>query len=117
MKYLLTTLWFVLLLNTPVGAGVVKTEYITEKVCHNISGCWINPKTGECPDCVTETRKIVTEIREPFVEPKRTFWTPKKTVKVEIPKEKEIVKKKGNWTCIVGPCDFIDENGNLIEKS
>ena len=110
MKYLLTTLWFVLLLNTPVGAEVVKTEYITEKVCHNISGCWINPKTGECPDCVTETRKIVTEIREPFVEPKRTFWTPKKTVKVEIPKEKEIVKKKGNWTCIVGPCDFIDED-------
>ena len=50
------------------------------------------------------------------MEPKRTFWTPKKTVKVEIPKEKEIVEKKGNWTCIVGPCDFIDEDGNLIEK-
>ena len=24
-------------------------------------------------------------------------------------------KKKGNWTCVVGPCDFIDEDGNLIE--
>jgi hypothetical protein len=110
MKYLLTTLWFVLLLNTPVGAGVLKTEYITEKVCHSISGCWLNPKTGECPDCVTETRKIVTEIKEPFVEPK-------KVVKVEKPKKEKVIKKKGNWTCIVGPCDFIDEDGNLIEKS
>ena len=24
-------------------------------------------------------------------------------------------KKKGKWTCVVGPCDFIDEDGNLIE--
>ena len=24
-------------------------------------------------------------------------------------------KKKGNWECIVPPCDFIDEDGNLIE--
>ena len=24
-------------------------------------------------------------------------------------------KKKGNWECIVPPCDFIDKDGNLIE--
>ena len=113
MKNLILILWFVLFLSSSALAGV---EYVTEQVCHAISGCWVDTKTGECPDCVTETRKIVTEIREPFVEPKRTFWTPKKTVKVEIPKKKEIVEKKGNWTCIVGPCDFIDEDGNLIEK-
>ena len=34
-------------------------------------------------------------------------------------KKKPVVKtkpkKKGKWTCVVGPCDFIDEYGNLIE--
>ena len=31
------------------------------------------------------------------------------------PVEKTKPKKKGNWECIVPPCDFIDEDGNLIE--
>ena len=40
----------------------------------------------------------------------------------EIPAQKKVKpveetkpKKKGNWECIVPPCDFIDKNGNLIE--
>ena len=40
----------------------------------------------------------------------------------EIPAQKKVKtvektkpKKKGNWECIVPPCDFIDEDGNLIE--
>ena len=40
----------------------------------------------------------------------------------EIPAQKKVKpveetkpKKKGNWKCIVPPCDFIDEDGNLIE--
>jgi len=115
MKNLILILWFVLFLSSSALAGV---EYVTEQVCHAMSGCVLDTKTGECPDCVIERREVVhTHEEKPFVEPKRTFWTPKKTVKVEIPKKKEIVEKKGNWTCIVGPCDFIDENGNLIEKS
>ena len=69
---------------------------------------WTMPKQGE-------GGKVV--VKKSFVEPKRTFWTPKKIVKVDLPKKKEIIKKKGNWTCIVGPCDFIDEDGNLIKKS
>ena len=119
MKNLILILWFVLFLSPSALAGV---EYVTEQVCHAMSGCWIDTKTGECPDCVIERRKVVHTheetpvVEKPFVEPKRTFWTPKKTVKVEIPKKKEIGEKKGNWTCIVGPCDFIDEDGNLIEK-
>ena len=32
------------------------------------------------------------------------------------PIEKTKPKKKGNWECIVPPCDFIDEDGNLITK-
>jgi len=31
------------------------------------------------------------------------------------PVVKTKTKKKGKWTCVVGPCDFIDEDGNLIE--
>ncbi len=31
------------------------------------------------------------------------------------PIEETKPKKKGNWECIVPPCDFIDEEGNLIE--
>ena len=31
------------------------------------------------------------------------------------PVEKTKPKKKGNWECIVPPCDFIDEDGNLKE--
>ena len=41
----------------------------------------------------------------------------------EIPAQKKVKpveetkpKKKGNWECIVPPCDFIDEDGNLVTK-
>ena len=131
MKNLILILWFVLFLSSSALAGV---EYVTEEVCHAMSGCWVDTKTGECPDCVIERRKVVHTheetpviVEKPFVEPKRTFWAPKKTVKVKVPIQKswssidpqkrEETEGKGNWTCIVGPCDFIDENGNLIEKS
>ena len=137
MKNLILILWFVLFLSSSALAGV---EYVTEQVCHAMSGCVLDTKTGECPDCVIERRKVVHTHEEtpvivekpvvaekPFVEPKRTSWAPKKTAKVKIsiqkswgsidPQKKKTVKKEGNWTCVVGPCDFIDENGNLIEKS
>ena len=121
MKNLILILWFVLFLSSSALAGV---EYVTEEVCPALAGCWINVKTGECPDCVIERREVAHTheekpviVEKSFVEPKRSFWAPKKTAKVEIPKKKKTVKKEGNWTCVVGPCDFIDENGNLIEKS
>ena len=115
MKHLVLTLWFVLFLSSTVLAGV---EYVTEMVCPAPAGCWIDMKTGECPDCVIGKREVVhTHEEKPFVEPKKSYWAPKKTVTVETPKKKETIKKRGDWTCIVGPCDFIDENGNLIEKS
>ena len=115
MKNLILILWFVLFLRSTVLAGV---EYVTEEVCPALAGCWIDTKTGECPDCVIERRKVVHAHEEKsFVKLKRSFWIPKKTVNVKISKKKETIEKKGNWTCIVGPCDFIDENGNLIEKS
>ena len=56
MKHLVLTLWFVLFLSSSALAGV---EFVTEEVCHAIAGCWVDTKTGECPDCVMETRKVV----------------------------------------------------------
>ena len=100
MKHLVLTLWFVLFLSSSALAGV---EYVTEEVCHAMSGCWMDTKTGECPDCVIEKREIVhTHEETPIVE--------KPVVKM-IPKKKSTKKKK--WRCIIKPCDWIDKNGNL----
>ena len=111
MKNLILILWFVLFLSSSALAGV---EYVTEQVCHAISGCVLDTKTGECPDCVIERRKVVhTHEETPVVKKPEVLKRPV----VKMTPKKETIKKKGNWTCIVGPCDFIDEDGNLIEKS
>jgi hypothetical protein len=115
MKHLVLTLWFVLFLSSSALAGV---EYVTEEVCHAMSGCWMDTKTGECPDCVIERREVVHthEVEKP-VRVEKSVIVEKPIVRVKpnrvIPKK----VKKVKWTCIIKPCDFIDENGNLIEKS
>ena len=42
-----------------------------------------------------------------------------RTDEIRSGEEKTVVqskpKKKGKWTCVVGPCDFIDEDANLKE--
>ena len=73
MKHLVLTLWFVLLMSSSALAGV---EYVTEEVCHAMAGCWVDTKTGECPDCVIETRKVVTIVNDPVVEVKMMFAKP-----------------------------------------
>ena len=60
MKHLLILI--IMALSTASFAAATKTEIIEEEVCNAVAGCWINPSTGECPDCVIETRKIVTVI-------------------------------------------------------
>ena len=111
MKNLILILWFVLFLSSSALAGV---EYVTEQVCHAMSGCVLDTKTGECPDCVIERRKVVhTHEETPVIVEKPIDRKHTPIVRKSTPKK----EKKGNWTCIVGPCDFIDENGNLIEKS
>ena len=105
MKHLIFTLWFVLFLSSSALAGV---EYVTEEVCHAMSGCSVNVKTGECPDCVMERREVAhTHEEEPVI------VVEKPIVRKSTPKKVKTVK----WRCVVEPCDFIDENGNLIEKS
>ena len=60
MKELLSAILIMMAISSASYAAVTKTEIIEEEVCHAVAGCWIDTKTGECPDCVIETRKIVT---------------------------------------------------------
>ena len=101
MKHLILILWFVLFMSSSALAGV---EYVTEEVCHAMAGCRMDVKTGECPDCVIERRKVVHTHEE-------TFIVKKKPVVKTTPKKKSTGKKK--WKCIIDPCDWIDEDGNL----
>ena len=64
MKRLLSSILIIMALSSASYAAATKTEIIEEEVCHAVAGCWMNPKTGECPDCVIETRKIVTKIKD-----------------------------------------------------
>ena len=73
MKHLVLTLWFVLFLSSSALAGV---EHVTEEVCHAIAGCWVDTKTGECPDCVLETREVVHTHEEEPVVVKKSFVEP-----------------------------------------
>ena len=101
MKHLVLTLWFVLLMSSSALAGV---EYVTEEVCPALAGCWMNVNTGECPDCVIERRKVLHTHEE-------TFIVKKRPVVKTTPKKKSTGKRK--WKCIIDPCDWIDEDGNL----
>ncbi len=64
MKYLISTLWFVLILSSTSLAGV---KYLTEEVCLAPGGCRIIMKTGECPDCVIRQREVVHTHEEVIV--------------------------------------------------
>ena len=115
MKNLILILWFVLFLSSSALAGV---EYVTEQVCHAMSGCVLDTKTGECPDCVIEKREVVHTHEETLVIVEKPVVVEKPIVRIKKSnRTKTISKKKVKWTCIIKPCDFIDENGNLIEKS
>ena len=130
MKHLVLTLWFVLFLSSTVLAGV---EYVTEEVCPALAGCWIDTKTGECPDCVIERRKVVhTHEEEPVIVEKPVVkkqpvekqpvvkTTPKK--RVTYPSNKKWVGTL--WKCRIG-CRYAywddagndyDENMNLVSN-
>ena len=99
MKRKLSILLFSLMFSSVVFAEktVTKTEYITEEVCEAITGCWLDPLTGNCPDCVTITRKIVTEVEEE-----------RDLVVAKVEKSENVFTDKNGikWTCVVGPCDF-----------
>ena len=103
MKHLVLTLWFVLFLSSSALAGV---EYVTEEVCHAMSGCSVNVKTGECPDCVTERREVAhTHEEEPVVVEKSVVENP--LVVKTTPKKETSIPSNKKWVgtlfkCVVG---------------
>ena len=90
MKNLILILWFVLFLSSSALAGV---EYVTEEVCHAMSGCWMDTKTGECPDCVIEKREVVHTHEETPVIVEKPVIAEKSVVVKETPKIKIVVSK------------------------
>ena len=121
MKHLVLTLWFVLFLGSFALAGV---EYVTESVCLDMSGCVLDTKTGECPNCVMETREVAhTHEEKPVVEEKPSVVTilpvvetlKKKSISV---KKKPMEKWVGTlWKCEVG-CfyAYVDDADNYYDE-
>ena len=107
MKRLLSSILIIMALSSASYAAATKTEIIEEEVCHAVAGCWMNPKTGECPDCVIETRKIVTKLEYE----EEVDYVPKGLglIEVEIPVKKKVVK--GCTVLVAGkprPCDWAE---------
>ena len=125
MKHLVLTLWFVLFLSSSALAGV---EHVTEEVCHAIAGCWMNPKTGECPDCVLETREVVhTHEEKPVVVENHirtvaTITKKKPLVVKTTPKKKVIIPSK-KWVGTLFKCrvgcihPYWDSVGNYYDEN
>ena len=123
MKHLVFTLWFVLFLSSTVLAGV---EYVTEEVCHALAGCWIDTKTGECPDCVIGRRKVVHTHEETLVvknRPEEKSVIKKRPVVKTTPKKKNTISSNKTWVgtlykCIIGSAlvAYWDSDGNNYDK-
>ena len=132
MKHLVLTLWFVLFLGSFALAGV---EYVTESVCLDMSGCVLDTKTGECPDCVIERREVVhTHEETPVIVEKpvivethiRTVATiTKKKPLVVKTTPKKIITWPSNkkwvgtlWKCVIAcPSAYWDDAGNHFDKN
>ena len=131
---LLSSILIAMAISSASYAAVTKTDIIEEEVCPAVAGCSLDTKTGECPDCIIVTRKVVTEVKEPVIieidesvvevkpiEKTEVVVTVKKTDSFNSQYRRASFKdikrwkkaKNRGWTCVVGPCDFIDKNGNL----
>ena len=114
MKHLVFTLWFVLFLSSTVLAGV---EYVTEEVCHALAGCWIDTKTGDCPDCVIERRKVV------HTHEVKTHEVKKRPVAKTTPKKKITIPSNKKWVGTLFKCQvgcryaYWDSAGNDYDEN
>ena len=100
MKQLILTLWFVLIFSTP---ALAQTQIVTEDPA--LAGCKIFIEDGLIYGVCNGERTVDhvyehKEVQEPVVQE-------------PVIREPERKKQEVKWTCVVGPCDFIDENGNL----
>ena len=119
MKNLILILWFVLFLSSSALAGV---EYVTEEVCHAMSGCWMDTKTGECPDCVIEKREVVHTHEETPVIVEKLVVVKKQSVAKTTPKKKITIPSNKKWVgtlfkCMVGCLHpYWDSDGNNYDE-
>ena len=102
MKKLLLTTSFLTLLISSLFAAETRTELITEEVCPAIAGCWVDVKTGECPDCITITKTIT-----------KTFVVEEPTYNTKIPK---IESKISQVESKISPVISIDESGRITAR-
>ena len=121
MKHLVLTLWFVLFLSSSALAGV---EYVTEEVCHAMSGCWMDTKTGECPDCVIEKREVVHTHEETLVIVEKPVVVEKpKTVATTTPKKRVTYPSNKKWVGTLWKCSvgcryaYWDDAGNNYDEN
>ena len=123
MKHLVLTLWFVLFLSSSALAGV---EYVTEEVCHAMSGCWMDTKTGECPDCVIEKREVVHTHEKTLVIVEKPVVKKQPVEKQPVVKTtpKKIITWPSNkwvgtlWKCVIAcPSAYWDDAGNHFDKN
>ena len=119
MKHLVLTLWFVLFLSSSALAGV---EYVTEEVCHAMSGCWMDTKTGECPDCVMERREVPHTHEETPVIVEKPVIKNKPVVKTT-PKKEITIPSNKKWVGTLFKCQvgcryaYWDSAGNDYDKN
>ena len=93
MKQLISTLWFVLIFSTAALAQTQLVNGVFYSKDPLLAGCKVFIEDGLLYGvCDGEGAKV----QEP--------------IKRSAPKRK---KQEVKWACVAGPCDFIDENGNL----
>ena len=100
MKNLILILWVVLFLSSSALAGV---EYVTEAVCHDMSGCVLDTKTGECPDCVMERREVPHTHEETPVIVEKPVVKNKPVVKTT-PKKEITIPSNKKWVGTLFKC-------------
>ena len=119
MKNLILILWFVLFLSSSALAGV---EYVTEAVCHDMSGCVLDTKTGECPDCVMERREVPHTHEETPVIVEKPVVKNKPVVKTT-PKKEITIPSNKKWVGTLFKCQvgcryaYWDSAGNDYDKN
>ena len=101
MKQLISTLWFVLIFSTAALAQTQLKNGVFYSKDPLLAKCTVFIEDGLLYG-VCDGEEVIAQ--EPVVKPvvkKRSVPAPKRK------------KQEVKWTCVVGPCDFIDENGNL----
>ena len=114
MKNIILTLWFVLFLSSSALAGI---EYVTEEVCHAMSGCSVNVETGECPDCVMETREVAhTHEETPVIVEKPVVIKETPKVKIVVSKPVVVNTKSSKKMCFFPELGMPDSNGKPVGR-